>query len=41
VFSSDAARSRGSAAMGFDPARSYGDVNEMRARSSAPRGIDP
>ena len=33
VFSSDAARSRSAgAAMGFDPARSYGDVSEMLAR---------
>jgi len=32
VFSSDAARSRaGGAAMGFDPARSYGTVDEMLA----------
>ncbi len=42
VFSSDPTRSRsGGAAMGFDPARSYGDVDEMlrqeRARSN---GID-
>jgi predicted dehydrogenase len=33
VFSSDPARSRaGGAAMGFDPARSYGDVREMLDR---------
>src|SRR5438552_18576222 len=37
VFSSDAARSRaGGAALGFDPGRSYGDVDEM-LRQEAPR----
>lgn len=42
VFSSDAARSRaGGAAMGFDPQRSYGDVDEMLRREALrPDGID-
>ena len=42
VFSSDPARSRaGGVALGFDPARSYGDVGEMLAREKArPDGID-
>jgi predicted dehydrogenase len=42
VFSSDAARSRSSgAAMGFDPRRSYGDVDEMlRQERLRPDGID-
>jgi len=42
VFSSDAARSRaGGAAMGFDPERSYGDVDEMLRREGLRRdGID-
>ncbi|MEO6566873.1 MAG: Gfo/Idh/MocA family oxidoreductase [Casimicrobiaceae bacterium] len=42
VFSSDAARSRaGGAAMGFDPARSYGTVDEMlAAEAKRADGID-
>jgi predicted dehydrogenase len=42
VFSSDAARSRaGGAALGFDPERSYGDVDEMlRQERLRPDGID-
>ena len=42
VFSSDPARSRAAgAAMGFDPARSYGTVAEMlAAESKRPDGID-
>ena len=42
VFSSDGARSRsGGAALGFDPERSYGDVNEMlRQERLRPDGID-
>ncbi len=42
VFSSDPARSRASgAAIGVDPARSYGDAAEMLAREGArPDGID-
>lgn len=42
VFSSDATRSRaGGAALGFDPARSYGDVDEMlRQERLRPDGID-
>ena len=42
VFSGDAARSRaGGAALGFDPARSYGDVDEMlRQERLRPDGID-
>ncbi len=42
VFSSDPSRSRAAgAAMGFDPARSYGDVAEMlRRESSRADGID-
>ena len=42
VFSSDPARSRAAGvALGFDPARSYGDVAEMLAEERArPDGID-
>jgi predicted dehydrogenase len=42
VFSSDAERSRtGGAALGFDPARSYGDVDEMlRQERQRADGID-
>jgi predicted dehydrogenase len=42
VFSSDAARSRtAGAALGFDPGRSYGDVDEMlRQEALRPDGID-
>ena len=42
VFSSDPARSRDAgAAMGFDPARSYGDVGEMLEREKQrPDGVD-
>jgi predicted dehydrogenase len=42
VFSSDATRSRaGGAAMGFDPDRSYADVDEMlRLEALRPDGID-
>jgi predicted dehydrogenase len=42
VFSSDTARSRaGGAAMGFDPMRSYGDVDEMlRQERARADGID-
>ena len=42
VFSSDPARSRAAgAALGFDPARSYGDVGEMLAKERArPDGVD-
>jgi predicted dehydrogenase len=42
VFSSDAARSRaGGAALGFDPGRSYGDVDQMlRQERLRPDGID-
>ena len=42
VFSSDPARSRAAgAALGFEPARSYGDVTEMLARERARAdGID-
>src|SRR5664279_542473 len=42
VFSSDPARSRAAgAALGFDPERSYGDVNEMlRQERLRPDGID-
>jgi len=42
VFSSDATRSRaGGAALGFDPARSYGDVDEMlRQERQRADGID-
>ena len=42
VFSSDAARSRAAGvSMGFDPERSYGDVDEMlRQEAQRPDGID-
>ena len=42
VFSSDASRSRAAgAALGLDPARSYGDVAEMlKAEAARPDGID-